>query len=86
MLARWLKKSKLKRIERKLKRLHTEQKDVRHALHDLDEARRKGKVTGPDHAAKHAKLEARKKALTDEVNTLMTEEHALKAELAKPAG
>ena len=82
-LSTWLKQGRLKRMETKLKSLRTRQKLVRRKEEDLANQRRAGTVGAEEAKAKEQKLHEEKEKLTHEINTLLGEEEALRAELAR---
>lgn len=81
-LSTWLKERKIASIERKLKVLHVEQRQVRDRLRDLDQRRKKESMTSAEYDAERTKLEARKHDVTEKIHTLTAEEESAKRELA----
>ncbi len=80
-LGTWLKQSRLKRTEEKIKSLRTRQKHVRRKEEDLANLRKKGEVTPEEAKKREQKLHEEKERLTHEINSLIGEEERLRAEL-----
>jgi hypothetical protein len=84
MLTDWLNKSRLKRTERKLRRLRSRQRQIRDKEEDLQKVIRRG-AANDEQKARAKKLHDEKEHLTQEINRLHADEERLKAEL-KAAG
>jgi chromosome segregation ATPase len=82
-LSTWLKQSRLKRMESKLKGLRSRQKLVRRKEEDLANQRRAGSVTAEDAKVKEQKLHDEKERLTHEINGLLHDEERLRDELKR---
>ena len=82
-LATWLKRSRLTRVEHKLKNLRTRQKLVRRKEEDVANQRRAGALTPDEAKARAAKLHEEKEKLTHDINALLAEEERLRDDLAK---
>lgn len=82
-LATWLKQSRLKRMESKLKTLRTRQKHVRRKEEELANQRRAGSVGADEAKARERKLHEEKEKLTHEINALLVEEERLREELRR---
>ena len=83
-IATWLKRTQLKRVERKLRRLRARQRQVRDKETKLQKDRNRGSA-GDDYARRHDELHHEKETLTKEINHLIVVEERLKDEL-KAAG
>ena len=82
-LSTWLKQSRLKRIEGKIKSLRTRQKLVRRKEEDLANQRRAGSVGAEEAKTKEQKLHEEKEKLTHELNAALAEEETLREELRR---
>lgn len=82
-LSTWLKENRLQRLHTKLKRLRAAQSRVRDQIEDLHKEKRRTGDAALD--AREAKLQAERERITHEINELVGQEDALKAEL-KAAG
>ena len=82
-LSTWLKQSRLKRLEGKIKSLRTRQKLVRRKEEDLANQRKAGSVGVEEAKAKEQKLHEEKEKLTHELNGVIAEEEALREELRR---
>ena len=83
-LTDWLTKTRLKRTERKLRRLRARQRQIRDKEEELQKVIRRGAGTD-DTKARAKKLHDEKEHLTKEINGLVADEDRYKAEL-KAAG
>jgi peptidoglycan hydrolase CwlO-like protein len=84
-LTTWLKKTQLKRVERKLRRLRARQRQLRDKTDDLKKDRSRGTLAPEEYQRREKTLHDEREAITKEVNHLVVEEERLKAEL-KAAG
>ncbi len=86
-LQSWITEWKISRIGSKLKRLHVRQRQVRDKSHRLDQERKKGGMPDDAWRTRHDDIDTEKRRLTEQVNALVAEEHALRATLdaGKPA-
>lgn len=75
----WLKRTQLKRVERKLRNLRARQRLVRDKESQLKKENDRG--AAEDYQRRHDELHANKDKLTHEISTLMATEERLKAEL-----
>lgn len=82
-LAIWLKQSRLKRMESKLKSLRTRQKLIRRKEEDIANQRRAGTLGAEEAKAREQKLHAEKEKLTHEINETLVEEERLRDELRR---
>lgn len=80
-LGTWLKQSRLKRIEDKVKSLRTRQKHVRKKEEEIAAQRKRGDLTPDEAKAREAKLHEEKERLTHEINALLAQEETLRREL-----
>jgi hypothetical protein len=79
MLAAALKKSKLRRVEARIKKLHGLQKRNRKQIQSL--LQRRDELERPDYESRKAKLEAAKHELIEKLAPLEDKERALRTEL-----
>jgi hypothetical protein len=84
-LSTWLKKTQLKRVERKLKSLRARQRQVRDKSEQLKKDRSRGTVTPEEYQRREKQLHDEREVVTKHVNALIADEERLKAEL-KAAG
>lgn len=80
-LQTWLAEWKLGRVERKLKRLHARQRQIRDRISRAESDAKDGGVTEADLEARIRKLEDEKHDVTERVNVLHAQESALRATL-----
>ena len=88
-LTTWLKKTQLKRVERKLRRLRARQRQLRDKADDLKKERSRG-LAADEYQRREKHMHDEREHVTHEINVLIVAEERLKAELkaanATPTG
>ncbi|MFA5860914.1 MAG: hypothetical protein WDA16_04400 [Candidatus Thermoplasmatota archaeon] len=84
-LSTWLKKTQLKRVERKLRRHRARQRQLRDKAEDLKKDRSRGGLTPNEYQRREKALQDERETITRSMHHLMGDEERLKAEL-KAAG
>ena len=83
-LSTWLKKTQLKRVERKLRRFRARQRQIRDKAEDLKKERSRG-LAPEEYQRREKVMHDEREQITKAMHHLMGEEERLKAEL-KAAG
>lgn len=81
-LKRFLMNARLSRTEREAKRLHGLQKRVRNQLEELEDEKRRGKVTEAAYKDRKAKLDTHRHELVEKLKHVEEQVRHLRAELA----